>query len=568
MKNFLLIFIVGILVGTQAFASSSHPRVSELEDKLMADATKYLNARFPDLPFYISIKINPLRRSFSQGYQIQGENLPFYALDEEAIKDEWDDPTVSLYSLLTRVKDVNVSLSLPSSLKEAEIAEIKSELNVVLRLVPSRDKIEITQRKWQMLPHLEWIVLGVAAVILFYLLGLFVVSRLSMRKMADVISAIKSDGSASASGGGISSGGPSIVPSSDIAGGSASKISGDIKFNDMIKIREVASEWLENISSQPSFFRIDNMMHLEELGEKNPRSLGALVRMFPVNIQKELFSFGKGNAWLDAFSKPGELTSDALEIIEELGRVRPGEYEANWEKLLIQLWRLDLSAEEFLRSLPEEDTMVLLKEMPKNLGVPLARSIFPGNWGSVLRVEEASTRLDAEKSEMYYQLSLEHLPLKDFDVVQEYRTQMELVDYLDTVSETIEKEVYVAAGESSMLNQLRPPFYKILENEGMMEEEFIKFVKLFKAEQWALALFNVKRDARKSIDQYFGEKEKFLFMEYLVHFDRSNPSTDQIGAMRALMGTSFQKYCSDLENKKQQVVENIDEGEREDEQVA
>lgn len=158
------------------WAVDKHPRVAELEDKIKKDADSYLEARFPGLPFSVTVSIDPLRRSFNSNYNPKGEVLPYYALDEENIQDEWDDPTVTLYSLINRVKKIYVTVQVPESLNEEELAEVKISLSQVLRLLPARDTIEITKRKWTLMPNLMTYALSVIGIILLLLLGMFIIA--------------------------------------------------------------------------------------------------------------------------------------------------------------------------------------------------------------------------------------------------------------------------------------------------------------------------------------------------------------------------------------------------------
>ncbi|MCB0356231.1 MAG: hypothetical protein KDD40_04450, partial [Bdellovibrionales bacterium] len=68
------LFIFFSFLSLTVFAADKHPRVAELEDKFKSDTMAYLEARFPGLPFSVSVSIDPLRRSFSSNYQMKGEN--------------------------------------------------------------------------------------------------------------------------------------------------------------------------------------------------------------------------------------------------------------------------------------------------------------------------------------------------------------------------------------------------------------------------------------------------------------------------------------------------------------
>ncbi|MCB0385235.1 MAG: hypothetical protein KDD43_07565, partial [Bdellovibrionales bacterium] len=105
-----LLMIVVLLLPQSLLAQTDtrHPRVAELEDQHKSQAMAFLKARFPHLPFSVVVSIVPLRRAGGENYNAKEEALPYYLLDDEEIRDEWDDPNASLYVLSKRIQSVQV----------------------------------------------------------------------------------------------------------------------------------------------------------------------------------------------------------------------------------------------------------------------------------------------------------------------------------------------------------------------------------------------------------------------------------------------------------------------------
>lgn len=139
----MITFLSAFSSRTGAQTDTRHPRVSELEDQYKLQAMDFLKARFPHLPFSVVVSIDPLRRASGENYQTKQEVLPYYLLEDEEVRDEWDDPSASLYVLSRRIKSVQLTVSVPNTVDDDEIAEIKETLTSTLRLIPARDKIEI-----------------------------------------------------------------------------------------------------------------------------------------------------------------------------------------------------------------------------------------------------------------------------------------------------------------------------------------------------------------------------------------------------------------------------------------
>ena len=75
----------------------------------------------------------------------------------------------------------------------------------------------------------------------------------------------------------------------------------NVRFNDPLKIREVASHRVDEIVINSDILRLENFLVLDKLGNTSPESLGALLSLFPAEVQKEIFSFSNGKHWMEAY---------------------------------------------------------------------------------------------------------------------------------------------------------------------------------------------------------------------------------------------------------------------------
>ena len=151
-----------------------HPRVAELEDHLKQVSSTFIKTRFPELPFVVSVVVDPLRRASTQ--DSGGEVLPWVALQHEELLDEWDDPNSTLYELQNRVTRIQVEISVPLQIRDHEIAEMREALMKSLRLIPVRDLVVIERKEWSAVSTREnpWPKWGAGALVAL-LLGLFMI---------------------------------------------------------------------------------------------------------------------------------------------------------------------------------------------------------------------------------------------------------------------------------------------------------------------------------------------------------------------------------------------------------
>jgi hypothetical protein len=522
----LTILCVLVVFMGAAYGLDKHPRVIEIEALFQKEAIDVLQARFPGQPVLVTVEVEPLRRFAFRQPDSVGERLPYFDLDEEEIQDEWDNPALSLSHLRNRIRRTVLDISMPDTVSDKDAAEAKETVMAALNLVPGRDQIEIHKKPWlkKPLPRTVW-PLAAAVGFLLFMLGLYFIFRSSTRRLAHSIKSTSSSSSHAQAA--------PIMPTPSTKDASSSSSNGmGFQFNDALKIREAVRVRIDELENSLEFPTLQDMIDLQELGKKDHRELGALVSEFTLVKQRMLFAFSSDPLWLDAFHEPGELRSRSLTVIEKLVRNQNNSSGQNWEHALIQVWRLGSQIERFAKLLDQQDAIAVLHALPKSIGVPAARAAFPGGWGVLLDPTYKPRELTYEMMARISEAALKILPERDIKILEKFRRDKELLDYLKKATVDEEREIYQASPKDSVIHGIRPPFYRLFEQEDEFYEEFVYKYPL---EQWALALFNVPRALRKVIEDRFSEKEEQLFVQRMRDYDRQPPNLEHQGELREQM---------------------------------
>lgn len=558
----ILLLLSSVTASAQGALEREHPLVSELQDKLTDYARDYLQTRLQGVPFMVTVKIEALRRATGSNYRPQQEKLPYYDLSEEEIRDEWDDPSASLYVLQSRIQKATVMISLPKALKDEEVQEIKDTLSNLLRLIPGRDEVKVEQRNWSLGTNFWYYAMLSLGGLVLLLIGMTFISRNWAKKLAGAISAIKPKERADGEGAGISTAGtnPGLVSPASSSNGS-----GDLKFRDPLKTREFISGRIQELLKNPGFPNLQAMIEMDRLAERHPKDLGALLMEFPIAMQKQLFGLSFKPSWLTAFTEPGELTGDSIELIDRLCRLQYEENDKEWEQLVIQVWRQGTDRVNFLKSLTKDEAFAILKHMPSSVAVPAARVAFPGSWAVLLDPTFKPITLSAGRIKEIYWYTLEKKPLNDFAALERFRQEKDLLSYLLISTLPEEKDIYGALQQNSFLWQVRPPFFLVLEQK---EETLKKVFERVTLDEWALALFNVARDFRQPIEKLFNSKQKFIFINKMKAIEQSGLDRSVMGQARERIAKVFYHLSNNEEQEVAQVenigAENNNEEEKQD----
>lgn len=540
---FLLLLLMVTVVTATAQEIIQHPRVAELEDHLKQVSATLIKTRFPDLPFVVSVAVEPLRRTpmVEPGREV----LPWVALQHEELLDEWDDPNSTLYELQNRVTRIQVEINVPLQISDTEIAEMKEALVKNLRLIPARDFIVIERKEWSLYRNNDspWPKWGAVA-LLVLLVGLFVIQRLNLGSLSKAISQIGPRGGG-AEAGMVAAPVPLNSDShSDSRGGGA--WAQDVNFRDPIKTREIIFQKINDLVANETFPLLDDLTELEAFLKRDPAQFGALLLEFPLKSQRKIFSLGRSRDWFKAFAEPGNLGSECLNVIEKLQRVRPEGINRAWEDLRIQTWRLAEKGPEFLRSMGQEDAFVLLQGLPRFVSIPMAREAFPGAWGKLLDANTETKILPDDKTEKYLAKALELAPRFSFKTLESYRREKDLLDYLKVASVEEERDIYRILEDE--LRAIRPPFHAILEGEDWHINALLARITL---RDLALSMFNVPKHMRIKLESVLTSKQKFMYYEQLKYLDQNHPDPQHIGHMRERIARIYSELRPPLTNEEQ-----------------
>ena len=523
---------------------TKHPRVIEVEMMLSREAMIFLQQRIPNGQVYVNVDIDPLRRNAG----VKNEQLPYFYSEDE-VGDEWDALDTPIVMLLSRIKRATIKVEVPASITDPELADLKEKLYEQLKLIPIRDMITIQRKAAPVKPTadnkdytLYYFIAGMAGLIF---LGLFLSLRFGSK------GTVAATGTASAAQGSSSASAP-ISPrsnnnnnnnngsksSGNASGNVNSKINGDINFKDSLRAADMLKEKLNNVVNSPIFPLLSDMLILDELAEKSLSSFGSFVFEMPRKNQQKIFFRGRSDKWFRGYIEASSVDMDCFVAVEKMLRNRNASGSEKWEDLLIQVWRLGAEAPMFLKQISMEDSFTILSYLPKSFSVPTAKKAFPGAWARILGSREHNPIEDETKIEDYFERTLSLKPFFSFKSIDEYKKDLELVNYLRTTSIKDEEEIYESLSSESQVHNIRPPFYSIFKSEP---EDFKHLFEQFELYDWAVAAINSPRDYMKRITSELDEKKKYIFSTYLKQLDETQVSLQEQIDLRDEMANKYRQ---------------------------
>jgi hypothetical protein len=533
MKFILIPLLMVIATVSSAEPLQKHPRVAELEDTLRDGASVYLRSRFPDRPFLVTASVDPLRRITGKNSEKNTDLLPYFDASSEEIQDEWDDPQTSLHQLVGRVNKIIINISIENALSDQEAQEVKDALRGTLHLIDARDEIQFAYKNWSKSGERWLYPLMALGISILFLFGFYAIQKTGITKLSQALG----QRSSNASAGSVTS----QVPQS--TGGSrsesANSVKGGVQLSDPIKAREITAGLVKRACELPVFPTLSALLFLEKFGKEHPAGLGALITEFPLEQQKTLYSLGNEEVWFTALNEPGTIGMTETEILQKLIKDSSAARSANFERMLISVWRLGDQISDFIREFPREQALSVLQQLPKGLGIRAARKAFPGAWADLLNPDFKAVAMSETQVDEILKKAQKLKPLGNFENFQAKRAEKELQEYLTVSSPEEEREIYLASRSDSPIHKMRPPFYKVLEAE---EKDLPDFCGKFTPDQWAYALFNVDRHFRKKLQTHMGEKQSFLLMEHIKRLDQSVPDPLMVGRTRELIASQFGEF--------------------------
>ncbi|MFY7927636.1 MAG: hypothetical protein ACOVS5_02085 [Oligoflexus sp.] len=509
-----------------AQTEAKNPKVAEVEAYLSQKIITYMNSRFPSMPVLVFVQVDPLRRSQTPlAEPIAREILPYFnEVPAEQPVDEWDDHQRSVHDLIPRIRSVNIKITVPDLVSNDELYEMRDSLFSNLALIGGRDRIEFERKQWlqkQTWPYEEMIMVGIAVSIL--LIGLYVILRNFVQALTTTFkeSAPKTTQSAP----------PPPMPLALAQKPDQDKVatSSTMQINDSIRVADKLRVILKSLGDDPAFPTLEDMMALEEKVDEDPAFIGTLLQEMPHQMQEEIFKRSSSERWLEAFFINKTPDIEKFNFVQKLSHHKRDEKLRNWTDLLIVLWRLGDQLGPFIKGIDQRDALGILAWMPTKISIPLARENFPGGWGILLRHDFKPNPLPESALEALKAKALAIKGYKSFDLLQRYRHERGLLDFLRTCSLEEEREIYRASRPDASIHTVRPPFFIVFEAP---EDELRYVADRFSAADWGKALFKIDRSLRQRITQYFSESKNYQMIEVLKQYDRFGLGDEEVGVMR------------------------------------
>jgi hypothetical protein len=532
-----------------------HPRVAELEQYLANQAHNYLSSRFPGMPFLVNVKVDPMFRSERNANGVKGEQLPYFDLSSEEIVDEWDDPARPLSQLQRRVRKTVVTIAVPNQLPETEAVEIRESTVNFLHLNAARDEVYINRKAWRTY-NIQWLeVLLIGSGILFFLMGMLWINRISSNKIAKAL-----EESARKSGGG---GGGAAVPTT--SAGAETKFNrgggGEFQMHDPVKLKDLAVRTIDTLCAAPGFPSHLDVFELNEIGKRDPAALGAILVEFPQAVQDKLFAYSMEDSWLQALNEPGAMDFESLMVLRKLLRNKHTEEESAWSALLLSTWRLTHQERiDFLQKVSKDEAIAILKVLPKGIALNTARKLFPGGWAQVLEPSAKGVSVNAKRCETLCNIAQSVRPLRTRALLAQYREELELLSHLLTSDPYEEREIYQVLSKESRIPSVRPPFFRLFDQD---EETCRAVFSAFAVGLWAKVLADMKPTERQKIEAFLSEKQRFLYNDLIRQVSsETQAQREEIGRIRlqiaAYLNSLLQKKA-DQENEPVAEIEPLRE---------
>lgn len=541
MKTFIILFFF-FLTLTSVYAQTKHPRVMELEKAIADEASVYFNRRFPSEPFFIKVDVEPLFRTKKTSEPVS--ELPYFDGSSEELADEWDQPDMPLAFLRARTNKIDVEVSVSEKFTQEKINQIQEEIFSQLKLIPMRDHIELKKTikteagNDRLLEHTQ-ILFAIMGLIVFFLAGGYLVLKKTLK--------ITPQNTASA----VSLAQPiQNLPkmSEKKASSYFTKEDGSHISHDSFRMTEVIRFKIQRIIESGTLPNLSDIMLFDQLTKSKPQIFSTLMKEFPHEVQKEIYQYGMSSTWPSAMNSTPSFDLECISILDRM--IQEREYRGNnksWELLLIQMWRMEEHAIDFLKKIESDHAYQILQGLPKNLSLKLARKIFPGGWARVLEKRNENILIEASILQRYVDKSFEEMPLCNWSAIKEFRTDEEILIYLDGVGIDEEREIYDTIHDQSFVITGRPAFFRFFDL-GLVP--FKEFVDQFPIQTIAVSMINSPRPYIKRILDCYDDKQKMVFSSYLKKIDDEGYYFETQKIAKQQIAASVGLYFNQLEKEK------------------
>ncbi len=570
MNKMKLLCVLSLFFLSNAFAQQKD-RVLEVESQIKKDAINFISRYISSSKFIVEVDVKPLRRK-----SIAARNataLPFVDIDQNSFVDEWEDTSINIFTLYGRIREAQVKILLDKSVVLNNKRDFTETLLREINLLPSRDQVLFEDLNSGVIEtefsfneyRIE--ILGVIAIGLFLFFGLalfdlFKKFVLKQESNSDA-SARPIEGGRVMAGSSDSGMGAARESGSSIFSANGGSIDGSsLIFNDQAKLEERIKEKLNILSSKDNFPSHQDLMALESLLSTDIDTFGYIVSTLDTASQKNLYCFGRKEAWFDGFTTIGKPNLDAISFLEMQIRDRDNTLNKEVSELLAIIWRLDFEAVRIFKNYDHKTVMQLIRRLPKNFSIPVARELYPGNWGELFSNINVEFNISDSVLKKIKAECLELKPLLSYKALVEFKDRKDLLKYLDRVDPQEEKDIYTVMGQGSGISMIRPPFYLIFEeNLNRLKD----FVPLFTIKDWAIGCVNVDYDKRDLVLANYDEKEKYYFSMHLKEYGNDEIYLPLIHNTRRKIA---QKYFEYVERENIKLFEQIQQETDDEREVA
>lgn len=529
MKLLLLIFMV-MTFSINSYAS----RLIEVEDYYTQKANDFIKSRYPKRAFTVYVKVEAeedSQRRVAEVNERQVLNLPYLEKVRQGEHDFWSRKDLSLGTMISYLKSVYVKVDLDGSLSGDEAENFKAQLFQHLKLSPIYDKLDVAERVWSQSKENKqrtFLIGGVIALLLAASVMLFITFQSGVRTLVKGIAGPLSDIGKSTENFSRQPALATAGPAQSFDSQAWQKLS--IGEDQVQAIKKQIQECSE-LFSQPDGVLLKT---IEDMGNKNPRAMGAIFREMNSETVKFLFQYGTGSWWYTAITQGSSLNQDSAQIMSQVAQVKlraqlaeqKTEQTAEIKKLGLLLSRLDHKMfGSLLQGKSFEQASPVLCLVPKDLMIRVSKYLYPGQWAELLNESKKVKALtDKEVSELTKK-SLELCPLQDSQKVKQYFAEADLAQYLDAATTKDEREVYRVMGNETRIKKERFPFYKIFD----MDEASLSTLSLeVPLASWAVVLDHCDNMEKEKFMKQLTQRQAYMLQQTQQLLKTNPPTVDQI----------------------------------------
>lgn len=549
-----LILIFSLIATTTGFTAT---RVTEVEGMIRKDVTNYIQMIKPDLNFSVFVKVEPRLNTASRAEQ--GESLPFFTSESEVYEIEpWSDPETPPFKLYAKIQKASVQISFTTDIDVQNIKDL--ELNILRSagLVIGRDEVRIELLNTPLISKNFSTVLfsekNISVTIMsLVILFLGTVMFVTLNRYLSIRTNVETSSSDNNKNDPLMPAIPLMNQTSPIKRQSSNV--GKLSFSDPTRSTELLRDKIKQILDSQTFPNLNDMIILMDLLESNIKSFAFFVYELPKQVQDEVYAKGKTDLWYKGFSEIGEIDPDIFHSIDRMLRSRNYKSTEVFEELLIQCWRMNDNLGNFLHKIDKSEAISILYYLPKKIAIRVARDAFPGGWGDLLADTKIPAISKVDRLKSLLELSYEFSPKYTKSSLDTYTKRQDLLEYLKLCRTHEEEDIYKIIGDGSLLEQIRPPFYKFF----YLDKENMRSVfDSITIDRWAITLFEINRDYRIKLDAILDEKERYMIDTYLSQFTATGLDNELISNIKEEIGHITNQKLKVINKELEKGIQNSD----------